>query len=93
MTWLRLNYQKFLSIYWQDVDYYNNQKNNSLLDFEVDEHGWGEKDNMTVDFTLTFEQPYMIGLLVKISDRLFIDVTNQTGYNYSGLLFGNLSEV
>jgi hypothetical protein len=40
---------------------------------------------------MTFEKPYMIGLLVKISDKLFMDV--KPGFNYSGLFFGNISEV
>jgi len=33
----------------------------------------------------------MIGLLVKISDKLFIDV--KPNFNYTGLFFGNISEV
>jgi hypothetical protein len=40
---------------------------------------------------MTFAEPYMIGLLVQISDTLFIDVN--TNYNYTGLFFGNISTV
>jgi hypothetical protein len=65
----------------------DNFKNNRLLDFQVDD--WGSKDNRTINFTMTFAEPYMIGLLVKISDKLFMDI--KPG-NHSGIFFGNISE-
>jgi len=63
-----------------------------LLDFHVDD--WGSQDNRTINFTLTFAEPYMIGLLVKISDKLFMDVNPLTPENnYTNMFFGNKSEV
>ncbi len=94
MTWLSMNNSKnfaaMFNIYWRDTDYMNNFKNNSLAHFEVDD--WGSKDNRTINFTMTFFEPYMIGLLVKISDKLFMDVPALPGFNYTGLFFGNISE-
>jgi hypothetical protein len=91
MTWLKTgdNFFKFMDIYWRDTNYMDNFKNNSLLDFHVDD--WGSKDNRTINFTMTFAEPYMIGLLVKITDKLFMDV--KPNFNYTGLFFGNISEV
>ena len=40
---------------------------------------------------MVFAEPYMIGLLVKISDKLYMDV--KPNFNYTGLFFGNKSEV
>ena len=42
---------------------------------------------MTVNFTLTFDKPYRIGLLVKKSDRMHMDINNET--DYSGLWLGD----
>lgn len=41
MTWLRTggNFFNFMNIYWRDTDYMNSFKNNTLLDFDVDD--WG----------------------------------------------------
>ena len=45
MTWLKGgklpgdNFFNFMKIYWRDTDYMNNFKNNSLIDFDVDD--WG----------------------------------------------------
>jgi hypothetical protein len=91
MTWLKngSNFFNFMNIYWRDTAYMDNFKNNSLLDFHVDD--WGSKDNRTINFTMTFAEPYMIGLLVKISDKLFMDV--KPNFNHTGLFFGNISEV
>jgi len=46
---------------------------------------------MTINFTMVFEEPYMIGLLLKKSDKLFIDLND--GFNYTKMFFGNLSEI
>lgn len=78
-----------MDIYWRDTDYMNNRKDNKLADFQIDDYG--SKDNRTVNFTLTFFEPYMIGLLVKITDKLFMDV--KPNFNHTGIFFGNISEV
>jgi len=72
-----------------------------LLDFEINSFGvvlepfWPEQqekpmDSMTINFTLTFAEPYKIGLLVKKSDKLFIEV--QPDFNYTGIFLGNITE-
>lgn len=94
MTWLKngSNFYNFMKIYWRDTDYMNSFQNRTLLDFHVDD--WGSQDNRTINFTLTFAEPYMIGLLVKISDKLFMDVNPLTPENnYTNMFFGNKSEV
>ena len=40
---------------------------------------------------MTFQKPYMIGLLLKKSDRVHIDV--QKDYNVSQIFMGNISEI
>lgn len=40
---------------------------------------------------MVFEEPYMIGLLLKKSDKLYIDLNE--GFNYTKMFFGNLSEI
>ena len=52
---------------------------------------WGSNDNMTINFTMVFEQPYTIGVLLKRQDKLFIDVKD--GFNYTRMFFGNISEI
>lgn len=45
---------------------------------------------MTINFTMTFAEPYKIGLLVKRSDKLYVDVID--GFNYTGMYLGNITE-
>lgn len=40
---------------------------------------------------MVFEDPYMIGLLLKKSDKLYIDLNPD--FNYTKMFFGNLSEI
>jgi hypothetical protein len=59
-TWLKENYhyswsdpnRGFFRVYWRDVDFYNNNQNKSLLEFDITDFG---DDNMTINFTLTFD--------------------------------------
>jgi hypothetical protein len=52
-----------------------------LLDFNITHLG---EDNMTMNFTATFDRPYLLGLLVKKSDKLYIhmkyDLLDTKGY-------------
>lgn len=91
MTWLKngSNFYNLFDVYWRDTNFFNVQVNHTLLDLKIDD--WGSKDNRTINFTMTFAEPYMIGLLVKISDKLFMDI--KPGFNYTGMFFGNISEV
>jgi hypothetical protein len=60
-----------------------------LLDFYVDD--FGSKDNMTINFTMIFDEPYMVGLLKKRSDNLFFDV--KPNFDYNKLFYGNITEI
>lgn len=95
MTYLKQNMYSMFNIYWRDINHKNNQLNHKLLDFEVTD--WGTQDNMTLAFKLTFDQPYMLGLLKKRSDRLFIDknttfnITNRYFF-FNTTKYGNASD-
>lgn len=73
MTYLKLgNFYRMFNIYWRDINYKDNKEDKKLLDFVVDEWGWNG-DDQTINFTMTFEKPYLLGLLLKKSDKLYID--------------------
>jgi len=73
MTYLKAgNFYRMFNIFWRDINYRENEEDKKLLDFVVDEWGWKD-DDMTVNFTMTFEKPYELGLLLKKSDKLWID--------------------
>lgn len=71
MTWLEKNFYSMFKIFWRDTTYRTNKLNHTVHDFIIDK--WGE-DGRTVNFTLVFEEPYKLGLLVKKSDKLYIEV-------------------
>jgi len=71
MTYLQIHWYDMFKVYWQDINFKTNKEQKSLLDFVVDD--FGSEDSMTVNFTMTFEKPYMLGLLLKRSDKVFID--------------------
>jgi hypothetical protein len=48
MTYLKQNMYSMFNIYWQDINYKDNQLKRKLLDFEVTD--WGTSDNMTIAF-------------------------------------------
>lgn len=48
MTYLKQNMYSMFNIYWQDINYKDNQLKRKLLDFEVTD--WGTTDNMTIGF-------------------------------------------
>lgn len=64
------NFYNMFNIYWHDINFKTNELDRKLLDFEVTEY---QEDKKTINFTMTFEQPYMLGLLLKKSDKIFID--------------------
>jgi len=61
------------------------------------------EDGMTMNFTAKFFEPYMLGLLIKKSDRLYIhfryDLLDSWGFfkdekaDYRQMLIGNHSEI
>jgi len=69
------------------VDYVYTGERIELLDFVIDNVN---PDNQTINFTCTFNEPYMLGLLVKRNDTLYIEMRNDT--NYSSLFLGNSTE-
>jgi len=58
---------------------------------------------MTMNYTVTFAQPYLLGLLYKRSDRLFVhlkyNLVDARGYfkpeysYFNGMLLGNATEI
>lgn len=71
MVYLKANFYDMFEVYWHDINYKDNKEDLKLLDFVVDD--FGSSDSMTLNFTMTFEKPYMLGLLLKRSDKVFID--------------------
>jgi hypothetical protein len=71
MKWLEENFHDFFNVYWRDTTYRKTKQDLSLLDFKPTIFS---EDAMTINFTMKFSKPYRIGLLVKKSDRLHIDV-------------------
>lgn len=71
MQWLEENFYDFFKIYWRDTTYRKTKEDLDLLDFDAYKFF---DDGLTVNFTMKFSKPYRIGLLVKKSDRIHIDV-------------------
>lgn len=63
MVWMQANFYKMFNVFWRASTFRDDNLNRTLLDFVVDD--WGSSDNMTLNFTMTFESPYIIGLLLK----------------------------
>jgi hypothetical protein len=83
MAWVEQNFYDMFNIYWRDTTYNKRgslKENHTLSDFSITE--WGA-DNQTIKFTMDFDEPYLLGLLIKKSDRLFIDVRD--GFVYEDL--------
>jgi len=68
MTWLKANFNSVFRYYWTNVDFKVNKVEQKFKDFEIT--NWGAKDNMTVNFTMTFSKPYDIGLLTNKHDNV-----------------------
>jgi len=81
------SFYDMFKIFWRDTVYRTNKENRTLQDFEITNLG---DDNMTLNFTMTFAKPYMLGLLIKKSDKLYIEV--KENFNYSGMFLGNATE-
>jgi len=84
-TWLEDNFYLMFNIFWRDTTYNKrggNKLNHTLADFELTKF---QDNNQVVNFTMVFDEPYLLGLLIKKSDRLFIQVRD--GFNYSNGLW------
>jgi hypothetical protein len=83
MKWVEQEFYNMFNIFWRDTTYNKragNKENHTLSDFSITE--WGA-DNQTIKFTMDFDEPYLLGLLIKKSDRLFIEV--RPDFNYTDL--------
>jgi|LauGreDrversion4_2_1035121.scaffolds.fasta_scaffold28296_4 hypothetical protein len=87
-------------VYLRNISYRLNNETMPVSNFEFTNLG---DDNMTMNFSVTFNQPYLLGLLVKRSDRLFAqlkyDLVDTRGYfkpeysYFNGMLLGNATEI
>jgi hypothetical protein len=100
LQFIKDNWESMFDVYIKNVTFRDHQTPMILEDFEITHLS---DDNMTLNFTAKFYQPYMLGLLVKKSDRLFIhfryDLLTAYGFFkddkkfFEGMLFGNTSLV
>lgn len=91
MEWLSQDGRFFdmFRVYWRDTMASKTQEDLALQDFVI--NTFNTTDQQTLNFTMTFHKPYMIGLLLKKSDRLHIDVVE--GFDVSQIFLGNKTEV
>jgi len=71
MTFMEEKFFSMFNIFYRDTTYRENKKNHTLLDFAIDDFS---DDMQTINFTMTFNEPYRLGLLIKKSDKLYIEV-------------------
>lgn len=82
-TWLEDNFYLMFNIYWRDTTYKasgDKKTNHTLKDFELTKF---DHDNQTIKFTMVFDEPYLLGLLIKKSDTLYINVRED--FEHDGL--------
>lgn len=102
LTFVKENWDAMFDVYIKNVTFRSHNTTWPLLDWEFTslggEHG---NDSMTMNFTATFYQPYMLGLLVKKSDKLYVhlkyDLLDSFGFfrvdkqHFNGMVLGNVS--
>jgi len=96
LTFVKENWDAMFDVYIKNVTFRAHNKTMPILDFNITHLG---EDNMTMNFTATFDRPYLLGLLVKKSDKLYIhlkyDLLDTKGYFmpdkqfYNGMFLGN----
>lgn len=96
LTFVKENWDSMFDVYIKNVTYRAHNTTMPLLDFNITHLG---EDNMTMNFTCTFDRPYLLGLLVKKSDKLYVhmkyDLLDVKGYflpdkqYYNGMILGN----
>jgi hypothetical protein len=69
LTFVKENWDELFDVYIKNVTIREHNQTFPLLKWEI--VGLGE-DNRTMNFTATFYEPYMLGLLIKKSDKLYI---------------------
>lgn len=68
-TFIKENWDELFDVYIKNVTIREHNQTFPLLKWEIVHLG---EDNQTMNFTATFYEPYMLGLLIKKSDKLYI---------------------
>jgi len=79
--------KNFNSIFYVYVNSITRNCTDEIIDFEITE----SDDDMTFNFTVEFQWPYLYGLLNKKKDYLVIGIINNT--NQSGIIFNTTADV
>jgi hypothetical protein len=69
LTYIKENWDDLFHVYIKNVTWTQHRTPMELEDFEITHLS---EDNKTINFTAKFYEPYMLGLLVKRSDKLFV---------------------
>ena len=81
LTYIKENWDDLFHVYIINVTSYKHKTPTELEDFEITNLS---EDGMTLNFTAKFYDPYMLGLLVKKSDKLYIhfryDILDSWGF-------------
>ena len=85
MTFISNNFSDIFDIYWTDTEFRTNKQKRNLTEFKIT--SYGQRDNRSIDFWLEFEKPYEIGLLLKRSDKLYVNIRPEI--NQTDLFVGN----
>ena len=64
-------WQEFFRVYWRDTEYRKTKEDLEVKTFNITRF---DPDGMTLDFKVSWFDPYKLGLLVKKSDKLVIDI-------------------
>lgn len=80
MTYLEKHFYFMFKIFYRDINYRENKEDKNLVNFVIDHYGWNG-NNSIVNFTMKFEKPYLIGLLLKKSDKLYINRRDYDKFN------------
>ena len=96
LEFVRDNWDQLFDVYIKNVTFREHNSTMPLLDFNIT--GLGD-DGMTMYYQATFYEPYMLGLLIKKSDKLYIhmkyDLLDTKGYfkedykYFEGMVIGN----
>jgi len=80
MTYLEQHFYFMFKVFYRDISYRENKEDKNLVNFVVDHYGW-QGNNSIVNFTMEFEKPYLLGLLLKKSDKLYINRRDYDDFN------------
>jgi hypothetical protein len=96
LTFVKENWDELFDVYIKNVTIREHNQTFPLLKWDIVSLG---DDNMTMNFTATFYEPYMLGLLIKKSDKIYIhfkyDLLDTNGFfneeykHLNGMFFYN----